>query len=89
MECNYDLRTKLVGDGCSICNPSLAAEHEAEHSRDFAAWAAQVVAEAKKRTASDDVAWLVGDDATMRELGFDDDLDPGEYVDNCLADAAG
>lgn len=24
--CNCDLRTKLVGDGCEICNPELAAE---------------------------------------------------------------
>jgi hypothetical protein len=24
--CTCDLRTKLVGDGCSVCNPGLAAE---------------------------------------------------------------
>lgn len=30
MECGCNLRTKLVGDGCHICNPKLAAELEAE-----------------------------------------------------------
>lgn len=25
-QCNCDLRTKLVGDGCQYCNPELAAE---------------------------------------------------------------
>lgn len=25
-ECRCNLRTKLVGDGCSVCNPTLAAE---------------------------------------------------------------
>jgi hypothetical protein len=28
-ECKCDLRTKLVGDGCSICNPELAAYYTA------------------------------------------------------------
>jgi len=23
-DCNCDMRTKLVGDGCSICNPDMA-----------------------------------------------------------------
>jgi len=30
MDCNCDLRTKLVGDGCEVCNPKLAAELSAE-----------------------------------------------------------
>jgi len=30
MDCGCDFRTKLVGDGCHICNPELAAEIEAE-----------------------------------------------------------
>ena len=29
-ECNCDLRTKLVGDGCEVCNPELALEHTRE-----------------------------------------------------------
>ena len=29
-ECNCDLRTKLVGDGCEVCNPELALEHARE-----------------------------------------------------------
>ena len=28
MECNCNLRTKLVGDGCEDCNPELAAQFE-------------------------------------------------------------
>ena len=30
MECGCNLRTSLVGDGCEIFNPELAAELEAE-----------------------------------------------------------
>ena len=26
-ECRCSLRTRLVGDGCDICNPELAAEY--------------------------------------------------------------
>lgn len=33
MECGCDLRTRLVGDGCPICNPELAAEIEAENEK--------------------------------------------------------
>lgn len=29
-ECKCDLRTRLVGDGCAVCNPKLAAELEEE-----------------------------------------------------------
>ena len=55
--------------------------------KDFQAWMASVIADAQRRTETDDVSWLVGDEATMREF-FDEDLDPEEYVDNCVADAA-
>lgn len=30
MECTCNLITKLVGDGCAVCNPELAKEYEAE-----------------------------------------------------------
>lgn len=28
-ECHCDMRTKLVGDGCAVCNPAYAADHAA------------------------------------------------------------
>lgn len=30
MECQCSLRTRLVGDGCEVCNPSRAIEYVAE-----------------------------------------------------------
>lgn len=30
MECKCDMRTKLVGDGCEVCNPALALDHAKE-----------------------------------------------------------
>lgn len=27
-ECHCDLRTKLVGDGCAVCNPEYAEDHQ-------------------------------------------------------------
>jgi hypothetical protein len=27
MECKCDMRTKLVGDGCEVCNPGLALDY--------------------------------------------------------------
>lgn len=35
MECKCDLRTRLVGDGCEVCNPALAADIERELERDI------------------------------------------------------
>ena len=34
MNCECDLRTKLVGDGCHICNPDLAADIAADNRKD-------------------------------------------------------
>ncbi|OJW46203.1 MAG: hypothetical protein BGO63_03795 [Candidatus Accumulibacter sp. 66-26] len=47
MACNCDLRTKLVGDGCSICNPALAADLNAEHQTEVLAQ----MSEEEKRAA--------------------------------------
>ena len=55
--------------------------------KDFQQWIAIATADAQNRTKLADVSWLIGDEATMREF-FDEDLDPEEYVDNCIADAA-
>lgn len=34
--CKCDMRTKLLGDGCSVCNPELAARCAAENAEDTA-----------------------------------------------------
>jgi len=34
-ECNCDLRTRLVGDGCEVCNPELALEHARDEITDL------------------------------------------------------
>ena len=34
MNCECDLRTKLVGDGCHICNPDLSADIAADNRKD-------------------------------------------------------
>lgn len=34
--CNCDMRTKLVGDGCEICNPELAADIARDNLEDAA-----------------------------------------------------
>lgn len=34
MTCNCDMRTKLVGDGCSGCNPKLANQISNENAFD-------------------------------------------------------
>ncbi|MDB5937504.1 MAG: hypothetical protein JWQ01_4848 [Massilia sp.] len=31
-ECKCSLRTSLVGDGCSVCNPEMAARIDAENA---------------------------------------------------------
>lgn len=33
MECKCDMRTKLVGDGCELCNQELAAMIAADNAR--------------------------------------------------------
>lgn len=49
MECTCDLRTKLVGDGCVICNPAAAAELQANRKRQEEALA--TMSEDDKRAA--------------------------------------
>lgn len=54
---------------------------------EFETWMTSAIAYARLRTKSADVSWLIGDETTMREY-FEEELDPEEYVDNCIADAA-
>lgn len=35
-ECRCDLRTRVVGDGCAVCNPTMAAEIAADNAADAA-----------------------------------------------------
>lgn len=35
-ECRCDLRTRLVGDGCAVCNPHYAADHLPDEESDDA-----------------------------------------------------
>ena len=36
-KCHCDMRTKLVGDGCDICNPELAYEYANDRITDLEA----------------------------------------------------
>ena len=35
MNCECDLRTKLVGDGCHVCHPKMAAEIAEDNRKDM------------------------------------------------------
>ena len=37
MECKCNLREKLVGDGCEVCNPAKALEYAKERMADLEA----------------------------------------------------
>ncbi len=44
-ECNCDMRTKLVGDGCDICNPAKGLEYAKETIDELRATVAKLTAE--------------------------------------------
>ena len=61
-ECNCDMRTKLTGDGCEICNPIKALEYAKETIEDLT----QQLEEAKRDAERYRV--IFGDDlAYMKE----------------------
>ena len=69
-DCRCNPRTKLVGDGCEICNPRLALEHAKERIAELGASIARHFAEEhlagdgpeidrwKRRVAAQDAAIL-------------------------------
>lgn len=90
--CQCDLRTALVGDGCSVCNPAMAAEFVEEGKADV--WHDAVLAECMKvescyvkddpvKTLSNLIDWYAKAEQQSEPVAWTD----VEALAGCLADS--
>lgn len=68
LECNCDMRTRLVGDGCPACNPDYWAWHEAENKGAEARYQGQGRHENPFVGTKHESAWLSGWDDADTEI---------------------
>jgi hypothetical protein len=66
-ECQCDLRTKLVGDGCEVCNPALALEYAKQTIDDLRAEVEALRAAALRQWKADASLYAMPHDCSRDE----------------------